>query len=450
MTVNGHLLIDHQTLMELEVFPAEADGTGLYQLLGRTRTPGGREALRTRLSAPFSDADSIRGAQDALRFVLTHTGACDLLLKSRELSLVERYLESRYATLPGEHGYASALRLWWTAFRYADLLREAREGTAAVRSLVRATLEFCQEARRRSAPRGLQGVIETLEASSARLGEVLGQAGPSPSGAGVLRLDTVLRREACPWIDQCLGAIYRLDAISVMAETTRARGWVFPEILDGSDEAEFSVAGLHHPLIDRPVANDVRFDVDSPLLFLTGPNMAGKTTFMKAVGLAVYLAQLGMGVPARTMRLAPFATLISGMSPMDSVRLGCSYFLSEVRRLRLAAESLASGRRALLLFDEIFRGTNFHDAIGASSAVVTAFAQCRTSATIISSHAAELVPRVQTLPGVALGHFDMKLAEGAPVYPYRLEEGAFTGQMAMVLLGQEKLLDILGQLPPRT
>ena len=61
----------------------------------------------------------------------------------------------------------------------------------------------------------------------------------------------------------------------------------------------------------------------------------------------------------------------------------------------------------------------------------------------------ELVPRLEALPGVALRHFDMKLVDGVPVYPFRLEDGAFAGHMAIVLLAQEKLLDALGRLPPR-
>jgi DNA mismatch repair ATPase MutS len=441
------LTIDGVTLSDLEVFPGGAGDRGLFQLLDRTYTRGGREILRERLALPFSQPRAILDTQEALRFLLRNAEAVGLVLESQEIGAAEHYLRSRYVPLQPFDGMRASLAARWVALRYPELLLEARQGTIGVRALVGRVLDLCRSLAAGRPPSALAGTLSALERAGREVSVILRQHREAGAPSAVLRLDAALRGPARPRIEQCVRGLYHLDALLAMAVATREHGWEFPVIVEEATGVVFQAEGLYHPLLERPVANDLCSDAGSPLMFLTGPNMAGKTTLMRAAGLAVYLAQLGMGVPARSMRLAPFSAVISGISPVDSARLGCSHFLSEVRRLRLAAEALATGERTLLLFDEIFRGTNFHDALEASYGVISAFASCGNGATIISSHAAELLPRIEGLPGVRLAHFELALVEGVPRYSYRLREGAYSGRMAMVLLGQEKLLDVLRRLP---
>jgi DNA mismatch repair protein MutS len=443
----SRLSIDRLTLSDLEVFPSGIEERGLFQLLDRTHTRGGREILRERLAAPFSEPRAIVAVQEGLRFLQDHAEPVRMVLESPCVEAAGRYLKSRYVQLQTLKGVRSQLAARWIAWRYPDLLLEARQGTAAVRTLVGQVAALCHSLAAGGPHSVLSEVLASLERAGREVSAVLQKHGNSDTCSAVLRLDAVLRGTTRPRVAQCLQGLYHLDALVAMAESTRDLEWVFPEVIEDTPGVVLEVAGLYHPLLERPVANDLHLDAESSLMFLTGPNMAGKTTLMRAAGLAVYLAQLGMGVPARSMHIAPFSFVISGISPVDSARSGCSHFLSEVRRLRQAAEALATGKRTLLLFDEIFRGTNFHDALEASFGVVEAFARCGNGATIISSHAAELLPRIEGLAGVTFNHFDLSLVNGAPHYSYRLETGAYAGRMAMILLTQEKLLDALGRLP---
>jgi DNA mismatch repair ATPase MutS len=435
--------IDGQTLSELEILPQGSDSSGLLRLTGNARTRGGRLALRTRLCAPFSAPARIVEVQDAVRFLFDRHCGGSTLLDAAEVSLVERYLDSRYAVLAPNGPIAAR----WMAVRYPDLAREARGGADGVRSLAERALRIAETLGRPDPPpRELNRILAPAGATARALHDVVSRFGRSARDA--LRLDALLRGEHRRLVEGCLDGIHQVDALLAMAETTRTRAWVFPEVVP--DAAILHVEGLHHPLIDRPVANDVRLGSDAPLMFLMGPNMGGKTTLMKAAGIAVYLAQVGMGVPACAMRFTPFAGVLSGISPTDSVQQGTSFFLSEVRRLHRAAESLASGGRFLLLFDEMFRGTNYPDALEASRAVILAFARCRNSAMILSSHAIELARGIETVPGVELWHFDVALEQDGPRHRYRLEKGPFSGRLGMSLLDREGLLGLLDALPPAT
>ncbi len=442
------MMTDHQTLSELEILPSGPDAVGFLQLMKPARTRGGRETLRARFSAPFSTPGAILAAQDVLRFLLPRLRPSTRLIDAQAVVAVEHYLDSRYAVGSFGQGVGAEFAARWTAFRYRDLVSEAAIGITSVKALAEISLQLCAELTRADTPADLAMIVTGLAASAGAVRDTFGRVRAPRSAAGVLRLDSLFRGEFRPRVQACLEWIHVLDALLAMAETTRDRDWVFPAIASDPEPATLVLGGLRHPLLDRPVANDVRLDANVPLMFLTGPNMAGKTTLMKAVGIAVYLAQLGMGVPAASMRFTPFAGILSGIGAADTVRLGYSFFLSEVRRLRQAAEHLATGRRWLLLFDEVLRGTHAGDALDAAFAVVASFAQCRTSATIISSHAFELVPRIERLPGVALRHFEVSLEGSRPSYPYRLEDGAFSGRPAAAVLAQERLLEALGALPP--
>src|SRR5690606_21268670 len=119
---------------------------------------------------------------------------------------------------------------------------------------------------------------------------------------------------------------YELDALVSMADTTHKLGYVIPEVLDGP--TRLHATGLVHPQVKNAIPNDVALDQQNRLLFLTGPNMAGKTTYLRAVATALYLGHLGMGVPAARFSFTPVDRLFSSISISDDVHTGTSYFLA--------------------------------------------------------------------------------------------------------------------------
>src|SRR5690606_13713068 len=143
--------------------------------------------------------------------------------------------------------------------------------------------------------------------------------------------------------------------------------------------------GLYHPCIDKAIANSVSFDQDSNVLFLTGANMAGKSTFMKSFGTSIYLAHMGFPVAAKRMVFSVKDGLFSSINVSDNLGMGYSHFYAEVLRVKDVAVEVAKSKNLVILFDELFKGTNVKDAYDATLGVSEAFAENRNCSFIIST-----------------------------------------------------------------
>jgi DNA mismatch repair ATPase MutS len=204
--------------------------------------------------------------------------------------------------------------------------------------------------------------------------------------------------------------------------------------------------GLRHPVLQAAVPNDVAIAVDEPVMFLTGPNMAGKTTYLRSVGLAVLLGQLGMGVPAQRFRLAPAEVLLSSLNPTDNLQAGISYYYAEVLRVKQAAAHAAAGRKCLVIFDEIFKGTNVKDALEASEVVISRFARSRRGGAIFASHLVELAEPLAATGQVALKCFEGSMSGGRPRFSYELKPGASSQRFGLALLDEAGVPELLDQI----
>src|SRR5690606_13083183 len=162
-----------------------------------------------------------------------------------------------------------------------------------------------------------------------------------------------------------LDFIYIMDAYRSIAITSMELNFCFPEYIE-SKPYVIELDDVFHPLMKTPVSNSLLLDSTKHILFLTGVNMSGKSTLMKAVGIAVYLAHLGFPVPAKKMKISVMQGLITAINVSDNLANGYSHFYSEVRRVKLVAEKLVESKMILAIFDELFKSTNVKDAYDAS------------------------------------------------------------------------------------
>jgi DNA mismatch repair ATPase MutS len=176
--------------------------------------------------------------------------------------------------------------------------------------------------------------------------------------------------------------------------------------------------------------------------------MGGKTTYLRTVACSVYLAQLGMNVPARSMRFTPVRSLFTSLNPVDDLRGGVSYFYAEVLRVKEAATLLAGGEPTLLLFDEVFRGTNLKDALEASTHVIRGFADARKGVSIFSSHLSELSDVLADHSAVRFRRFTGSIEGGRPVFDFRIEEGVSDQRFGMLLLRDARVPELIARLRP--
>ena len=177
------------------------------------------------------------------------------------------------------------------------------------------------------------------------------------------------RRTSGPHIGEWIKALGEFEALSALGALAFERpAWVFPELLE-TQQATFIATALCHPLIEesRAIANDVSLNGTPRLLIVSGSNMSGKSTLLRAIGLNTVLAWAGAPVPAAQLRLSPLATGAS-IRVTDSLQDNRSRFFAEITRLRQIVDLTRDGQPVLFLLDELLSGTNSHDRrIGASA-----------------------------------------------------------------------------------
>lgn len=428
--------IDGTTLSDLEVFGAADGSGGLFQLIDRTATSRGRAALRRRLEAPSEDCETIRRTQDAVRFLQRHPRIFPLT--DPALESVASYVRSNIvlrATWP----LAARVEQAWMAIRYRDLLRELELGVQNTVALFTYVAQASESIITHGPPLLLLEIAQGLHATADLVLRARSET------TSLLDTDRVLRRRCRERIEQALDLLGELDALRAMADATESLGWTMPELVE-ADTFSLDAEGIFHPFLSQAVPNPARLSGGEPMVFLTGPNMAGKTTYLRAVALVVLLGQVGMGVPARRARFAPVEALFTSLNPADNLRAGLSYFLAEVMRVKAAASILAAGRRALVLFDEVFKGTNVQDALEASAEVMLGFAKARRSGVIFSSHLAELAAVLRSNPAIRFHCFDGDLVQDTPRYTYQLQDGVSDKRLGLVLLRQAGVPELIRQI----
>ncbi|HKJ43754.1 MAG TPA: hypothetical protein VKA27_16775, partial [Sunxiuqinia sp.] len=257
------------------------------------------------------------------------------------------------------------------------------------------------------------------------------------------RFDNLFRRKKKELIRELLDLIYTLDCFISVAGTIDKFDFTIPEY-DHSPTPQLSIYSLFHPFVDDCVKNDIQLGTASNLCFLTGPNMAGKSTFLKAIGLAVYLAHLGFPVPTSSMKTTVFNGLITTINLPDDINRGYSHYYSEVRRVKETVLKILEHKNVLVIFDELFRGTNVKDAYEASYKIIQKLVQIKDCLFFISTHINEITAEFDHQP-ISYHYFDSKLVADSPVYDYKLKSGISAERMGMQIIKNEKIIDLLDE-----
>jgi ABC-type Na+ transport system ATPase subunit NatA len=246
-------------------------------------------------------------------------------------------------------------------------------------------------------------------------------------------------------------ALGRTDALSALAGLAHAHpDWAFPEIADGqpggstSGPPSLEARALGHPLLapESTVHNDVSLGPPGSLLLITGSNMSGKSTLLRAIGANVILAGAGGPVCAEAMAL-PVADLRTSMRIRDSLEEGISYFMAELRRLKAVcdAASAANERPVLYLLDEILQGTNTAERQIAARRILHHLLDQRAIGAV-TTHDLTLADAEDLQDRTVLVHFreSLEASEGGPpiAFDYQLRPGLATSTNAL------RLMEIMG------
>ncbi len=434
--------IDAQTRVELEIFQTRDGSVSLFDRLDCTRTSGGRAALRRRFESPLSDRSRIVEVQAVVQWVTKHGDALDRLPKEKVLHEAQGYLSSPYETMR-RSGAGSHWEAAWIRIKYRDLYKLAVRGVEITRGLVSAASDVSNAFV--GAPGAGEDIIARFKAAFAD--PLLVQLLHCPAqmlGRNALMMDRAIRsREGQDALTRILDLMSEVDALGSMAKCTVDRGFCWPVAVD---DGNLSIRGVYHPFLKEAVPNDLDPAGGTRIVFLTGPNMAGKTTYLKSCGTAVFLGQLGMGVPAASMTWAPFRSMISCLNTSDNLHRGVSFFQAEAQRIGEVAKIVQKAGPAFVLIDEMFKGTNVMDAIDGSQRVISAFSVSKASLFIISSHLLELVESVKSEDGAECHYFSAQSAAKDLHFDYVIRPGSSTQRLGMQVLEREGVLALLDQI----
>ncbi len=438
----SRLRVPKSTETDLEIFESSSEGKSLFELCDQTNTFGGKQKLVWRMKNPYAKAERIRQTQLAIASINCNR---EVFTKIRFylMSRLERYQKDPIIFVTHKNWFeftigAVALKLF-DGHQYRQIYRGVEytalfvEGMREFLALVETTklggevVHYCDRIR------------DILEETT--LSEIPGSSLKSLSFFRILRLDQAFRIYEKDSYLELLEMVYQIDSLLALADTTRINEFCLPDLLGGPTQIE--AVGIFHPQIENAVPNDIEIDQQSRLLFLTGPNMAGKTTYLRSVAIALYFAQLGMGVPARRFSFTPLECLFCSISVADDIHSGTSYFHAEVNNVREIALAIDKGAKVLAIMDEPFKGTNVKDALEASFAVLSRLQTKANCLFLVSSHLIELDELFDVDSRIKRCYFEAEESEDTLQFDYKLQEGVSDQRLGMRVLTERKVIELL-------
>ncbi|MGS1016004.1 DNA mismatch repair protein MutS [Allosphingosinicella humi] len=256
----------------------------------------------------------------------------------------------------------------------------------------------------------------------------VGQAGAHALAAEAAHLEelTGAALERANAIAATADALARLDVAAALAERAAEGGWCRPEI---APDNCFEVEGGRHPVVEealkgggeRFVANDCGLSETGRLWLITGPNMGGKSTFLRQNALIALLAQAGSYVPAAKARLGLVDRLFSRVGASDNLARGRSTFMVEM--VETAAILSQATERSLVILDEVGRGTSTYDGLAIAWAVVEAIHDRNRCRCLFATHYHELTRLAERLDALSLHHVRAREWKGELVFLHELASG---------------------------
>jgi len=423
---------DKQTLEDLNIF-GKHGGNSVYNIFNRTNTRGGAVLLEDMFRHPLSDPDAINHRSSIIQYFSSR--AMEFPFPPAHFDAIDTYLantDERTKLQPGDS----------VAKRVANMV--AMDGdTAMIYKGIEALVELIG---------GIKTFLSSLEGVYEKEKSEMQQLLSEPDFTSVFEnkaklpypaYDVLFRFRHRSTILQLLRHIYALDVYLSVARVATQHGFAFPKALN-RDTHIVRIEGVYHPHVKGATPNDITITPEGNVLFLTGANMAGKSTFMKSLGIAMFLAHMGFPVAAGHMEFTVLDGIYTTINLPDNLGMGASHFYAEVLRVKKMAQELSQGRNLMVIFDELFRGTNVKDAYEATIAITGAFARKRNSLFVISTHIIEAGDVLKTkCDNVRFVYLPTKMNGNHPVYTYKLEEGITDDRHGMVIINNEGILDIL-------
>lgn len=434
---------DKQTLDDLNIV-GKYKQNSTFSLFNTVVTRGGEKLLEEFFHAPLESPEKINERSRLFHFF--QKGNYQFPIKKQEFAVAEQYLN--------HIEYPNKFAVWFNSLRmrmlcHIGLDREFKimqAGMIATMKVLQSLRQFIEE---------IGGCKEeNLYAEKQRaILRILQDSRLSFLNTPSLEEKVpLLKFVQCDYSLRCLlrkemrillDSIYEIDVNIAVAAVAAEKNLCYA-IAEAKENNRLCFEGLFHFGIKNAVTNNIQFCKEKNVLFLTGANMAGKSTLMKAIGIASYLAHMGFPVPAKQMTFSVKEGLFTSINVPDNLNMGYSHFYAEVLRVKTIAQQLASNRRLLIIFDELFKGTNVKDAYEATVSITNAFSKKQNSCFIISTHIMEAGEALYKKgSNIQFLFLPTQMKGVVPIYTYKLQEGITNDRHGMLIINNEKIIEII-------
>jgi len=432
--------IDKQTLNDLAIFRNNNSRQSIYSLFSHTNTIGGSEVLQDMFNKPLADPAHIKERIEVFLYIEKHS--IKIELNRNDYDFVEFYLNKHYHTNP----FSVIARLLKVihAFNKDNDHYVTKTGIESTLSILDSLIKFA-DSLQGDLPKKIQEfhsvILNIFQPKELIwLKQLINKSNLSVKD--IAKTDHFFRQIANGRIKTLLNIAYHLDVYQSVNLSGKSLGFTFP-VIDENKETRLIIKGLFHPFIANPKSNDIEFSPDKNVCFITGTNMAGKSSLLKSIGIAIYLSQLGFPVPAKNMVTSTFKGLMTTINLADDVEQGHSHFYKEVLRVKQVAEKLNQSKDIFVIFDELFRGTNVKDAHDASLAIIAAFAEVRTCFFVVSTHIVEVAHKLSAIENIDFRYMETIFEDINTVNSYKLKEGITEERLGMWIVKNERILEII-------
>ena len=400
--------IDQTSFNDISIFHQEEEYS-IFHKLNFTRTTGGKEWLRRYFTEPFGDLKRILGTQAIIKTLMDHLDEWPAEITNGTILVMEKFLDYNLDPIPeGQNIITNTSYKLLHSGDYSMIKYSMRHFADFFRGMHKLYNLLSSAA----LPVQVKFYIDRIgkDLAEVPLAKLAAEKGGTKFNLAenlyyAYYIKNRYRSRTLELID-----IYgRLDAWYAMAVAVKKYDLHFPQFLE-QDQPFFKAEGLHHILLQNPVSYDLIMHPEENFVFLTGANMAGKSTLIKALGSSVFLAHIGLGVPAKNMQLTLFDGLLSNINVSDNITKGESYFFNEVQRIKNTINKINDGKKWLVLIDELFKGTNVQDAMKCSLTVIKGLIKIKNSLFILSTHLYEIGEELKTYPNIAFKFFETNVA----------------------------------------
>lgn len=436
--------IDQTSLKDLAIFHAE-EQQSVFNTLNFTQTSGGAQWLAYLLNHPFSDVKPIQETQDLLRLMLQNQDKWPSGITNGTIMVLEKFYQTQIDKIPFPTNAANALL--YKLIHSPDY--------SIIRYSVGHAIDFLQGMQQfigmfdaQKTPALLSGMLSRIQIMMAReeIKALIAVTNKQQlSAAQHLHYGYYLLYHFKNQINDLIDMHGRLEAYLSLAKAIQFHQLTFPDI-QPAEAPSITAKGLRHILLQHPVAYDLEMNQETNFIFLTGANMAGKSTFIKAVGVSAYLAHIGMAVPATQMQLSIFDGILSNIQVTDNIVKGESYFFNEVQRIKNTITRINDNSKWLVLIDELFKGTNVQDAMRCSTTVIKGLLKIKNSLFVLSTHLYEIGDELRPYPNIAFRYFETQVTDEELSFSYQLKEGISNDRLGYLILKREGVVDMIHRL----